>query len=428
MPILLHVDELKPGLCVAQAIYQGDQRMISGGQCLEQWQIDTLRRRFPHLLVRVLDPILDQMADFQDDLHDEEVAATVTGRMGHLMGMVQTKLGTRTALDGSDLAGLHVAIADVMKYLSDHPVAAAVLIHAAGRTGYLQEHAANVMYLSLLVGNAVRDYVYHERVRTTNSRTLAVRYGINLTPLALGCLFHDLGMLELEDLYAQDGPLTSDQQARLRQHPITGAEMLPPQTDAVTKMIVRTHHENMNGTGYPQGVGGLKLHVFSRIIRLADAFDAGTSRRMYRQAKSAARVLWEVTIGPNRHYYDPLVARILTALVQPFAIGTRLRLNCGRYGVVVRHNRKFPFRPTILIAFDENGARLKHKQLEPAFSLATREDVRILDCAGEDMSFLNVGPGLPATPDPSQWSDLFQGEHDFVEAPERMQLLSYDYP
>jgi HD-GYP domain-containing protein (c-di-GMP phosphodiesterase class II) len=428
MPILLHVDDLKPGLCLAQAVYQGEQRLICGGQELEQWQIDSLRRRFPNMVVRVLDPILDKMTEFQDSSQDEEVSATITSRMSHMMTSVQTKLGARTALDGSDLAGLQTAIVEVMRYLGEHPVTAAVLTHSRGRTGYLQEHAANVMYLSLLVGNAVRDYIYHERVRTSCAKTLAVRFGINLCPLTLGCLFHDLGMLELEDLFEKGGALTEEEQARLRRHPIVGAEMLPEETDAVTKMIVRTHHENLNGTGYPQGIGGGKLHVFSRIIRLADAFDAGTSQRVYRDAKSPARVLWELVAGANRTFYDPLIARILTAMVQPFPIGAKVRLSCGRYGVVVRHNRKYPFRPIVIIAFDENGDRLKKKQLEPPINLASCDTVRIVEHAGEDLSFLNTGVELPPTPDALQWGELLQPDAAPIEPTEKSDLFSFVYP
>ena len=431
MPIMLHVDELKPGLCLAQAIYQGEQRLICGGQKLEQWHIDALRRRFPTLVVRVLDPILDGMAEFEDDTQNVEVATTITSRMSRLMSSVQAKIGARTSLDGSDLTGLQAAIKEVMDYLVAHPVTAAVLMRSGGTTGYLQEHAANVMYLSLLVGNAIRDYVYHERARTTRSRTLAVRYGLNLTPLALGCLFHDLGMLEFEDLLYTDAPLTPEQFQRIRQHPLTGVNLLPKETDAVVKTVVRTHHENMNGTGYPAGLAGDKLHVFSRIIRLADAYDAGTSDRVYRQAKTPARVLWELTCGPNRHLYDPLIARILSGMVQPFPIGAKIRLNCGRYAVVVRHNRRHPFRPTVIIAFDEEGRRLKKKQLEPPFSLVDHEEVRLVEFAGQDLTFLNTGPQPPPAlgeSPASSDSGVYQALHAMTAETTETNLFSMVYP
>lgn len=426
MPILLHVNDLKPGLCLAQPVYQGDQRLISGGQVLESWQIDALRRRFPELFVRVLDPILDGMAEFEDNSPDQDVAVRVTSKMSRLMSSVQRKIGDHTSLDGSDLAGLQAAIKQVMDYLAQNPVTAAILIRSSGKTGYLQEHAANVMYLGLLVGNAIRDYVYHERARTARSRKLAVRFGINLTPLALGCLFHDLGMLELEDLLQSDAPLTPEQRQHVRRHPLTALDLLPPNTDAITKMVIRSHHENMNGTGYPAGIPGTKLHVFSRIIRVADAYDAGTNDRMYRQARIPARVLWEITCGPNRTHYDPLIARILSGMVQPFPIGAKVRLNCNRYAVVVRHNRKSPFRPVVIIAFDEEGRRLKKRQLEPAFSLANQPEVRLIEFAGQDLSFLNTGVEHPSGPNPD--SGILEALETAVASPDDSSLFGMVYP
>jgi HD-GYP domain-containing protein (c-di-GMP phosphodiesterase class II) len=427
MPILLHVDDLRPGLCLAQAIYQGDQRLLCGGQQLESWHIDALRRRMPNQLVRVLDPILDKIVDFQDDSHNENVSATVTVRMSRMMSTVQAKIGNRIALNGSDLTGIQHALEQVIQHLTDHPVTAAVLRHGEGKTGYLQKHAANVMYLSLLVGNAVRDYVYHERARSTHTRTLSVSYGINLTPLALGCLFHDLGMVELEDLIYKAGPLTLDEVDRLRHHPLAGSRMLPEETDAVARMIVRTHHENMNGTGYPLGTPGDRLHIFSRIVRIADAFDAATSDRVYRSAKSAARVLWEITAGPTRCYYDPLITRILSGLVQPFPIGAKIRLDSGQWAVVVRHNRKSPFRPTVIAAFDEQGHRIKLKHLSPLIDLAEAEDVRLVEFDGEDLSFLNIAaPQLPP-PDPGQVVEGLSADSALAPA-DRRDLFSFVYP
>ena len=79
----------------------------------------------------------------------------------------------------------------------------------------------------------------------------------------------------------------------------------------------------MDGSGYPDGLGGDQLHVFTRIVRIADAFDAATSTSVYKEAKSPVRVLWEISTGPYARFYDPALVRTLTKLVQPFPIGAR---------------------------------------------------------------------------------------------------------
>lgn len=417
MPILLHVDDLKPGMRLFQTVYRDNRSMLTAGQVLEEWQINSLRRRFPDLNVLVGDPVLDDWVEFDDDSHDREVAVSVHRQMGHLMSAVRNRLGNNTALQGADIAGLQRAIAEVLAYMSENPVANAMLIRLGQSKNYLQEHTGNVFYISLLVGNVIREYIYRERARSTHAGRLTIRYGMNLTPLALGCLFHDLGMIPLERLYQKSEPLSQEEMELVRAHPLAGADMLPREFDAVAKLVIRTHHENMDGTGYPAGLGKEQLHVFSRVIRVADALDAATSHQVYRKAKSAARALWEMTAGPYSKYYDPTVAKILIGLIQPFPIGAKIKLDCGRYGVVVRHNRKHPLRPTIIVAFDEEGKKLKRKQLQPPIDLAKHDEVRLVEFAGDDLSFLNEGP------DESTWGELGPLDAEFDES-----LFELAYP
>lgn len=416
MPILVHVDELQPGMRLKRAILRDKQVMLSCNTPLEDWQINSLRRRFPDLTVQICDPILDELVEFQDDSHDHEVSATVNRQIGKLMHRVREILSSKTALEGSDISGLQRSVAEVMQYIMDNPAAAAVLTRFGTAGDYLQGHVGNVFYVSLLVGNTIRDYIFRERQRTVRIETACVRYSMNLTPLALGCLFHDIGMLPIEHLYEKKGGLTQEERRLIRDHPNRGVEMLPPKLDAVAKMVVRTHHENMDGSGYPQGVPVESLHVFSRVIRAADALDAATSRHIYKKARSAARVLWEMSSGPFKEHYDPPIVKILMALVQPFPIGAKVKLNCERYGVVVRHNRKHPFRPTIIIAFDELGRKLKKRDLAPPIDLSKTNEVQIVEFEGDDLTCLSDGA------DGSVW-----GVPE-ITRDEKEDLFAYCYP
>jgi len=392
MPILLSADDLEPGMRLLHSIVRDKQTMLTSDKPLEDWEINSLRRHFPNLMVQICDPVLDEWVQFEDDSRDQEVASTVNRQMGRLMASVRDILSTKTALEGSDIAGLQKSISRVMEYINEHPGTAALLVRYEHANSYLQGHVGNVFYVSLLVGNTIRDYIYRERQRNTRADMLSMRYGMNLTPLALGCLFHDIGMVPIEHYYTQTEPLTDDDVQIIRQHPNVGVEMLPKEFDAVAKLVVRTHHENLDGTGYPAGIPGESLHIFARVIRAADALDAATSHHVYKNAKCAARVLWEMSDGPTSEHFDPTVVKILMGLVQPFPIGAKIKLNCGRYGVVVRHNRKRPFRPTLIIAFDENGKKLKKKHLEAPVDLACNDEVRMVEFAGDDLSCLNRVP------------------------------------
>ena len=265
----------------------------------------------------------------------------------------------------------------------------------------------------MVVGNSIKQYILEERQRLSRSNRLERAYALNLTPLAMGCLLQDVGMLSLKDICNAVGDLTAEQRKRLEQHPIIGEKMLPQSMSSVARMVVRTHHENFNGTGYPNHIPCEKLHVFSRIIRVADAFDAATSPRIYKRAKSVVRVLWEMVDGPTREHFDPVITKVLSHMLHPFPVGAKLKLSNGMTAVVVRQNRKAPFRPLVIIAFDGKGQRLPKEQLKPPINLQEHGDLTIVSYNGEDLSYIGTTTVIPS---------------DANKPKERTELLAYSYP
>src|SRR5213596_4243885 len=101
----------------------------------------------------------------------------------------------------------------------------------------------------------------------------------------------------------------------MRRHPIYGASILEPST-ALRPLVpfVLHHHENFDGTGYPEGLRGEAIPLGSRIIIVADAYEAMTSDRIYRKAIGHERALEQL----NRYkgiQFDPKVVRALATLI-----------------------------------------------------------------------------------------------------------------
>jgi hypothetical protein len=241
----------------------------------------------------------------------------------------------------------------------------------------------------MLLGAALRDYVAKERVRTSACTWLDPKISMDLVPLGMGAMLADIGMYPLRNLFEAGRLLSQEDRKAVLEHPTSGAEMLPDDIHPLVRLIVRTHHENFNGTGYPESRAGERIHVFSRIIRIADAYDAATASHAYKEAKSSARALWEMHKGPYNRFYDPVLMKVFVRLIQPFPIGARLRLRDGRYAVVVRYNRGDPFQPTVLVAFDVNGTRLPRERLEGPLTLGEeRPELRIASFGNEQLSFL----------------------------------------
>jgi HD-GYP domain-containing protein (c-di-GMP phosphodiesterase class II) len=389
MPLLLRCDELEPGMRLAEAIVYKERVLLTGGKRLTHADVDALKRRFPALHARVGDPILDEMVEFEDDGKERKVAATVKKKMAGAMSHVAERFSSQTSLTTMDISALHRSVLDVMDYLEKNPVSAALIARNLDSDSYLAEHAGSVFYLSMLLGAALRDYVAKERVRTSASPWLDPKISMDLVPLGMGAMLADIGMYPLRHLFEAGRPLSQEDRSAVLQHPVSGADMLPDDLHPLVRLIVRTHHENFNGTGYPEGRAGEKIHVFSRIIRIVDAYDAATASHAYQEAKSSARALWEMHKGPYRRLYDPVLMKVFVRLIQPFPIGARLRLRDGRYAVVVRYNRRDPFHPTVLVAFDVNGARLPQERLEGPLTLGEdRRELRIESFGDEPLSFL----------------------------------------
>ncbi len=389
MPLLVRCNELQAGMRLAEAFLWHRRMMLPGGKVLTREDVNILQRKYPNQLLKIGDPVLDSVAKFEDDGRDRDVAATVTQKIAQCMADAGERVSSRAHVGSVNFRAMRSAAAAVVDYLRNHPVSAALLPqHAGGPARYLSDHAGSVFYLAMVLGSAVRDYVVRERMRQTAASNLSSQIAMDLLPLGLGAMFIDIAMYPLSHIFVAGYELTDQDRKALREHPTAGADLIPDNMPAGVKTVVRGHHEAMDGSGYPQGTTGDRQHVFSRIVRICDAYDAGTADKVYAQAKSPARVIWEITAGPDRARYDPVLTRMFAGLIQPFPIGAKLKLADGRHAVVVRYNRKQPFRPNVIVAFDDKGRRLPSEQLEGAVNVGESNNLRIASYNGEDLSFI----------------------------------------
>ncbi len=400
MPILLPVTQLQPGMTLAANVTSDNAILLAYRRQITQDDIDSLRDKFPHLLLQILHPILDQNVEFQDDSRDADTAHQVRASVANAAQKVNATLRSGTALTAQTLAPIQDTIHQMLQYLQDNPVNAALLEQTATCDDYLQQHAANVFYLSMLIGNTLRNYVKQERERLSSAKSLS--NALNLNPLALAALLHDVGMVPLEKLYRKNAPLDPDQIAAVRQHPLKGAALLPQKVDAMVRLVIRSHHENYCGTGYPRKLAGDRITIFARIIRVADAYAAAIARKQYKNAKSPARALHEMTKGPYQTLYDPNILNVFARLIQPFPIGAKLKLNSGQTAVVTKHDPRHPFAPHVIIAFDQHDKPLTQDQLQPPFALCDQKQLWPTQFAGEDLTFLRESPNDPPPPSPPQ--------------------------
>jgi putative nucleotidyltransferase with HDIG domain len=135
--------------------------------------------------------------------------------------------------------------------------------------------------------------------------------------LEFGALLHDIGKLRTPDtILNKPGPLTEDEWAVIRRHPIDGQAMLDRIGGALSDVgrIVRAHHERWDGDGYPDGLRGEQIPLGSRVVAVCDAFDAMTTNRPYRRRVDSAVAMAELRTCSGTQF-DPSVvdafARVL---------------------------------------------------------------------------------------------------------------------
>ncbi|RJR43911.1 MAG: HD domain-containing protein [Deltaproteobacteria bacterium] len=130
--------------------------------------------------------------------------------------------------------------------------------------------------------------------------------------LGLAGLFHDIGMTHVpQELLLKGEPLTPEERTQVNHHPMLGHRLLSKHTSLtylphVVLRLCLEHHENADGSGYPQGLPLSRQHPLTRVIRLLDSYDSLTINRPYRSAYKpfeAIKILQE-TNGPRGSIYD----------------------------------------------------------------------------------------------------------------------------
>lgn len=135
--------------------------------------------------------------------------------------------------------------------------------------------------------------------------------------IAWSAMLHDIGKLQVPDhVLRKAGPLTEEEWRLVRLHPVHGAEILAHgKAFETARRIARWHHENLDGSGYPDGLRGEAIPLEARLVHVIDSWDAMTNDRPYRRALPVERALQELRDGAGSQF-DPELVAVFTALVE----------------------------------------------------------------------------------------------------------------
>jgi len=148
---------------------------------------------------------------------------------------------------------------------------------------------------------------------------------LTLEALKLAATIHDIGKLAIPDIIlSKPSKLTKEEFEIIKTHSMKGMEIIctafpntnylhddlfTPEMSAIiemTKTIIFQHHERIDGSGYPNGLKGHKIDLFSKIVSVADVFDAITSKRIYKTKQTSDLAIKEI-VEEQFEKYDPLI-------------------------------------------------------------------------------------------------------------------------
>jgi HD-GYP domain-containing protein (c-di-GMP phosphodiesterase class II) len=226
---------------------------------------------------------------------------------------------------------------------------------------------------SMVTMTTLRDFDEYTFTHCVNVSIFAVIIGqrlgldrLQLYELGLGALFHDVGKQRLDvNIINKPSGLSDEEWAHLKEHPAEGLLLLFDMhgfADVPYRQMLMAyeHHMKIDLTGYPQSQRTREPTLFSRIVAVADAFDAGTSVRSYQyEPWPPDAVLQEMRDNPKRGF-DPLLVKALITATGVYPVGTLVILDTHELAVVAQVNPdpELLHRPRVKVISDPVGLPL----------------------------------------------------------------------
>ena len=182
--------------------------------------------------------------------------------------------------------------------------------------------------------------------------------------IGIAAMLHKLGMLLLpSQLYQKKGALTPKELQVIRTHPVISYKTLK-NADFHTSiyLAVLEHHEHINGTGYPRKITGDRISLYGKILAVASAYAAATTKRPFREERDGHSGIMDL-LKSKGSKYDEKILRSLVFVMSVYPIGTFVQLSNMVKGIVIKTNLTTPQHPILKLLIDEKGIPYSNKPI-----------------------------------------------------------------
>jgi HD-GYP domain-containing protein (c-di-GMP phosphodiesterase class II) len=221
---------------------------------------------------------------------------------------------------------------------------------------YTARHSLNVGLLSIILGRA--EGLSRDELET----------------VGLCGMLHDMGKSRIPlDILNKEGSFTNEEFEVMKTHTTLGYEILTQQADITTEVaeVAYNHHERLSGNGYPRGLPAEKIGYYTRIVAIADAYDAITSKRIYSPSKTSLEGL-RILIGAKGTHFDSELIDRFVECIGIYPSGSVAELSNGEIGIVLPTPPELRETPKVLVIrgsdkqiCEEKCVDLSLKQLDP---------------------------------------------------------------
>ncbi|WP_286235431.1 HD domain-containing phosphohydrolase [Thalassotalea sediminis] len=190
----------------------------------------------------------------------------------------------------------------------------------------IEEHQCEMIYILMEVMESTSDETGQHIRRVAETCKLLAQHVDYLSDTDVNTVFlaspmHDIGKIAIpKEILHKPGKLTDDEMTIMKTHAEKGYELLSHSKRRLTtaaSIIAHEHHEKWDGTGYPRGLKGEEIHIYGRIVALADVFDALTHKRQYKDAWSVEDAVNYIKENSGKHF-DPMLVDILIKYLPKF--------------------------------------------------------------------------------------------------------------
>lgn len=231
----------------------------------------------------------------------------------------------------SDIDGCKVVAKKIVEEILDRGILSLDLTDLRSFDGYTYAHSVNVAVIACVIG-----------------------FGLHLEDdeleqLVMAGLLHDLGKLVIpREILNKPSRLTNEEYDVMKTHSTLSYELIRERWDipANVKTAVLYHHENVDGSGYPEGMEGDQISLFTKILHTADVYDALISKRPYKKPYSPYEAC-EYLMGAGGIMFDPEIVEALLLCVPFYPKGTEVKLSDGREGIIVENAGPRNLRPLL---------------------------------------------------------------------------------